>query len=78
MQGTLQIYVPTERKKINLRECKINQGLKFYLKSFTLWSKVEWNGRFQQTYHQAMKPYIAIAEKTKADAMKLFEQEMEK
>ena len=25
-----------------------------------------------------MKPYIEIAEKTKADAMKLFEQEMEK
>jgi hypothetical protein len=28
-------------------------------------------------YH-AMKPYIYIAEKTKANAMKLFEQEMEK
>ena len=28
--------------------------------------------------YQAMKPYIEIAEKTKADAMKLFEQEMEK
>ena len=28
--------------------------------------------------YQAMKPYIAIAEKTKANAMKLFEQEMEK
>ena len=26
----------------------------------------------------AMKPYIDIAEKTKANAMKLFEQEMEK
>lgn len=28
--------------------------------------------------YQAMKPYIEIAEKTKADAMKLFEAEMEK
>ena len=28
--------------------------------------------------YQAMKPYIEIAEKTKADVMKLFEQEMEK
>ena len=28
--------------------------------------------------YQAMKPYIDIAEKTKANAMKLFEQEMEK
>lgn len=27
---------------------------------------------------QAKKPYIEIAEKTKADAMELFEQEMEK
>ena len=28
--------------------------------------------------YQAMKPYIEIAEKTKADAMKSFEQNMEK
>ena len=28
--------------------------------------------------YQAMKPYIDIAEKTKANAMKLFEQGMEK
>jgi len=28
--------------------------------------------------YQAMKPYIAIAEKTKADAMKLFDEELKK
>ena len=28
--------------------------------------------------YQAMKPYIAIAEKTKADAMKLFDEEQKK
>mgnify|MGYP002620564040 FL=1 len=28
--------------------------------------------------YQAMKPYIAIAEKTKADAMKLFDAELKK
>ena len=28
--------------------------------------------------YQAMKPYFEITEKTKADTMKLFEQEMEK
>ena len=36
---------------------------------------MKWTGHSD---YQAMKPYIAIAEKTKADAMKLFEQEMEK
>ena len=29
-------------------------------------------------YYQAMKPYIAIAEKTKVDAMKLFDAELKK
>lgn len=28
--------------------------------------------------YQAMKPYIAVAEKTKADAMKLFDEELKK
>ena len=28
--------------------------------------------------YQAKKPYIAIAEKTKADAMKLFDEELKK
>ena len=28
--------------------------------------------------YQAMKPYIAIVEKTKADAMKLFDEELKK
>lgn len=28
--------------------------------------------------YQTMTPYIAIAEKTKADAMKLFDEEMKK
>ena len=36
---------------------------------------MKWTGHSD---YQAMKPYIAIAEKTKADAMKLFEQKMEK
>ena len=36
---------------------------------------MKWTGHSD---YQAMKPYIEIAEKTKADAMKLFEQEMEK
>ena len=36
---------------------------------------MKWTGHSD---YQAMKPYIDIAEKTKADAMKLFEQEMEK
>lgn len=36
---------------------------------------MKWTGHSD---YQAMKPYIAIAEKTKADAMKLFGQEMEK
>ena len=36
---------------------------------------MKWTGHSD---YQAMKPYIEIAEKTKADAMKIFEQEMEK
>jgi hypothetical protein len=36
---------------------------------------MKWTGHSD---YQAMKPYIDIAEKTKANAMKLFEQEMEK
>ena len=36
---------------------------------------MKWTGHSD---YQAMKPYIEIAEKTKADAMKLFEAEMEK
>ena len=36
---------------------------------------MKWTGHSD---YQAMKPYIEIAEKTKADAMKLFETEMEK
>ena len=36
---------------------------------------MKWTGHSD---YQAMKLYIEIAEKTKADAMKLFEQEMEK
>ena len=36
---------------------------------------VNWTGHSD---YQAMKPYIEIAEKTKADAMKLFEDEMSK
>lgn len=36
---------------------------------------MKWTGHSD---YQAMRPYIAIAEKTKADVMKLFEQEMEK
>ena len=36
---------------------------------------MKWSGHSD---YQAMKPYIEITEKTKADAMKLFEQEMEK
>ena len=36
---------------------------------------MKWTGHSD---YQAMKPYIEIAKKTKADAMKLFEQEMEK
>ena len=36
---------------------------------------MKWSGHSD---YQAMKPYIEIAEKSKADAMKLFEQEMEK
>lgn len=36
---------------------------------------MKWTGHSD---YQAMKPYIEIAEKTKADAMKLFEQKMEK
>ena len=36
---------------------------------------MKWTGHSD---FQAMKPYIDIAEKTKANAMKLFEQEMEK
>ncbi len=36
---------------------------------------MKWTGHSD---YQAMKPYIAIAEKTKADAMKLFDAEMKK
>lgn len=36
---------------------------------------VKWTGHSD---YQAMKPYIAIAEKTKVDAMKLFDDEMKK
>lgn len=36
---------------------------------------MKWTGHSD---YKAIKPYIDIAEKTKADAMKLFEQEMEK
>ena len=36
---------------------------------------MKWTGHSD---YQAMKPYIEIAEKTKADAMKLFETELEK
>ena len=36
---------------------------------------MKWTGHSD---YQAMKPYIEIAEKTKADVMKLFETEMEK
>ena len=36
---------------------------------------MKWTGHSD---YQAMKPYIEIAERTKADAMKIFEQEMEK
>ena len=36
---------------------------------------MKWTGHSD---HQAMKPYIDIAEKTKTNAMKFFEQEMEK
>ena len=36
---------------------------------------MKWTGHSD---YQAMKPYIAIAEKTKADAMKLFDEELKK
>ena len=36
---------------------------------------MKWTGHSD---YQSMKPYIAIAEKTKADAMKLFDTEMKK
>ena len=36
---------------------------------------MKWTGHSD---YQAMKPYIDIAEKTNADAMNLFETEMEK
>ena len=36
---------------------------------------MKWTGHSD---YQAMKPYIAIAEKTKADAMKTFEEAMSK
>jgi hypothetical protein len=36
---------------------------------------MKWTGHSD---YQAMKPYIAIAKKTKADAMKLFDEELKK
>ncbi len=36
---------------------------------------MKWTGHSD---YQAMKPYIAIAEKTKADAKKLFDEELKK
>ena len=36
---------------------------------------MKWTGHSD---YKAMKPYIAIAEKTKADAMKLFDEELKK
>ena len=36
---------------------------------------MKWTGHSD---YQAMKPYIAITEKTKADAMKLFDEELKK
>ncbi len=46
--------------------------VKFYLSPQVV---MIWTGHSD---YQAMKPYIAIAEKAKADAMKLFDEELKK
>ena len=66
------MYITTvktyDRLPINLNSFALSSGIPPQV-------VMKWTGHSD---YQAMIPYIAIAEKTKADAMKLFDEELKK